>query len=199
MKPHNTVTESLTALHEAMMNETLEWPKMFSDSYRFNRSAQELLTKRANTDAPKHGLWNEAYMHVSMIDSFDALFWIMSFEYLANKFSVPMSWVAALRLYAHPDAMGDKWGVKALPSFVDDEGYCQESLWAAHLDGVKAGLITIEDFPFMRRPEAVEFSDLALDMATQKAESLDMDVDDFLASIDDDTLDMTLPTRGDDE
>ena len=199
MKQYNTVTESLTALHEAMMSETLEWPKMFSDSQGFNRSAQELLTKRANSDAPKHGLWNEAYMHVSMIDSFDALFWIMSFEYLANKFSVPMSWVAALRLYAHPDAMGDKWGVKALPSFVDEDGYCQESLWAAHLDGVKAGLITIEDFPFMRRPEAVEFSDLALDMATQKAESLDMDVDDFLASIDDDTLDMTLPTRGDDE
>ena len=40
---------------------------------------------------------------------------------------------------------------------------------------------------------------MALGEATKKAESLDMDVDDFLASIDDDTMDMTLPTRGDDE
>jgi len=196
---YESITDALTAFHNELSKVNLEWPTAFSTAYRFNREAQELLTKKANTDAPSHGLWNDAYMHVNMIDTFDALFWIKSFEYIAEKFSVPMSWLAAMRLFAHPDMMGDKWGVKVLPTFVDKEGYCNESLWAAHLDGVKAGLITIEDFPFLRRPEAVEFSEIALAEATKKAKSLDMDVDDFLATISDDTLDMTLPARGDDE
>ena len=57
-----------------------------------------------------------------MIDTFDALFWIKSFEHLADKFSVPMSWVAALRLYAHADAIWVTSGESnPLPSFVDEE------------------------------------------------------------------------------
>jgi len=199
MDKHESITDALTAFHKDMSKVNLNWPTAFSTAYRFNRSAQELLTKKANTDAPSHGLWNDAFMQVNMIDTFDALFWIKSFEYIADRFDVPMSWLAAMRLFAHPDAMGDKWGVKDLPAFVDEEGYCNESLWAAHLDGVKAGLISNEDFPFMRRPEAVEFSEMALETATKKAKEMDMDVGDFLATIGDESLDMTLPTRGDDE
>lgn len=193
------VTDGLVDLHSKLSKATLVWPADFSTAYSFNREAQELLSRRAMTDTPTHGLWSDAYMQVSMIDTFDALFWIKSFEYIADKFSVPMSWVAALRLYAHADAMGDKWGVKPLPSFIDEDGYCHESVWAAHLDGLSAGLVTTEDFPFMRDPKAIEFSEEALKSAMKKAESMDMDVNDFLASIDDDTYDMVLPTRGDDE
>jgi len=193
------VTDGLIDLHSKLSKATLDWPADFSTAYSFNREAQELLSRRAMADTPTHALWGDAYMQVSMFDTFDALFWVKSFEYLADKFSVPMSWVAALRFYAHPDAMGDKWGIKALPSFIDEEGYCHESVWSAHLDGLSADLITTEDFPFMRDPKAVEFSEEALKNATKTAKSMDMDVDDFLASIDDDTYDMVLPTRGDDE
>ena len=197
---YSYITDGLTDLHSKLSKATLDWPADFSTAYSFNSEARELLSRRAKVDTPVHALWSDAYMKTSIVDTFDALFWIKSFEYIADKFSVPMSWVAALRLYAHADAtLGDKWGVKALPSFVDEEGYCHESVWAAHLDGVKAGLITIEDFLLVRDPKAVEFSEEALKNATKQAESMDMDVDDFLASIDDDTLDMMLPTRGDDE
>lgn len=194
------VTDGLVDLHSKMSKATLDWPADFSTAYSFNSEAKGLLSRRAMADTPSHTLWSDAYMKTSIVDTFDALFWIKSFEYIADKFSVPMSWVAALRLYAHADAtLGDKWGVKPLPSFVDEEGYCHESLWAAHLDGLSAGLVTTEEFPFVRDPKAIEFSEEALKNATKQAESMDMDVDDYLASIDDETLDMMLPTRGDDE
>ena len=194
------VTDGLVDLHSKMSKATLGWPADYSCAYAFNREAQVLLSRRAMADTPTHALWSDAYMQTSIVDTFDALFWIKSFEYLGDKFGVPMSWVAALRLYAHADAtLGDKWGVKPLPSFVDEEGYCHESIWAAHIDGLKAGLVTTEDFPFVRDPKAVEFSEEALKNATEQAENMDMDVDDFLANIDDETLDMTLPIRGDDE
>ena len=95
--------------------------------------------------------------------------------------------------------VGDKWGLKPLPDFINSEGYCYDSLWASHLDGVKHGLITNDEFPFQRDPESVAISEAALALATTHASNMDMSVDDFLAQVSDDSLDMTLPTRGDDE
>ena len=199
MNKHISVMEELQDLHKRMSADVLQWPKAFSIAYHFNKDATDLLGKSANANAPQHSLWNVAYMSVKLMDNFGALFWIKTFEHLASIYDVPMSWVAALRLYAHPDAIGDKWGVKKLPSFIDADGYCEESLWAAHLDGLKMGLIEIEDFVYERSPEAIQFSKMALEAATDFATSQDMEVGDFLATFTDDSLDMTQPTRGDDE
>ena len=196
---HMSVMDGLQDLHERMSADVLQWPEAFSTAYAFNKEASTLLTKKANADAPVHSLWNDAYMSVSMMDNFTALFWMKTFHHLGDVYDVPMSWVAALKMFAHPDAIGDKWGLKPIPSFIDSEGYCYESLWAAHTDGLTVGLIEIEDFVYERKPEAVAFSKMALEAATHHAELQDMEVEDFLDSIMDDTLDMTLPIRGDDE
>ena len=198
---YTSITDALTDLHGKMskMGHIL-WPNNFSEAYQFNKTGEELLNKKTATESTKHMLWNDAYLQVNMMNTFDALFWIKSFDYLADKFSVPISWMAALRLVASASTpTSGKWGLKPLPSFVDEEGYCNESLWAAHLDGVEAGRITNDMFPFARNPNAVSFTDGALSAATEKAESMDMSVDDYLAEIGDDSLDMMNPIRGDDE
>jgi len=201
-KQFNTITEALTELHAVMAKKKAwrNWPDEFSTAYRFHTTADKLLRTRANADTTKHALWHDAYMSTAMSNTFDALFWIRSFQYIADAFDVPMSWIAALRLTAQPNlVVGDKWGLKPLPHFINSDGYCYDSLWASHLDGVKCGLITNDEFPFERDPESVAISEAALALATTHASNMDMSVDDFLAQVSDDSLDMTLPARGDDE
>ncbi len=124
----------------------------------------------------------------------------MTFKHLGQQFEVPTSWMAALRFVAIADpASGYRWGLKALPSFLDEEGWCNESLWAAHLDGVKAGLITNKWFAYHRRPENEEMSTMAMEAATVAAQSLDLSLSQYLEHLTDTSMDMTLPTRGDDE
>tara|TARA_R110001632_G_scaffold23937_2_gene67345 strand:+ start:50 stop:661 length:612 start_codon:yes stop_codon:yes gene_type:complete len=198
---YTSITDALTDLHGKMSKDGhILWPEDFIHAYQFNKTGQELLNKKAATESTKHMLWNDAYMQVNMMNTFDALFWIKSFEHLGAVFGVPISWMAALQLVASASTpTSGKWGLKPLPTFIDEEGYCNESLWAAHLDGVEAGRITNDVFPFARNPNAESFTDDALAKATEKAESMDMSVDDYLAELSDDSLDMMNPTRGDDE
>ena len=98
-----------------------------------------------------------------MNSTFSALFWIMSFEHLAQLHNVPMSWIAALRFTVQSSYVTEeKWGLKPLPTFINKDGHCYDSLWASHLDGVEQGLIINEEFPHMRDPEEVAISDAAL-------------------------------------
>ncbi len=200
---YQSVVEGLTELHRSMTNDVgswQEWTEEFTTAYQFNKGAVGLLEQKMTADSPYHALWMDGYTAVHGNPSFDAGFWIMSFKHLAGIFGVPISWMAALRFTAVADpASGYRWGLKELPSFVDDDGYCNESLWASHRDGVEAGLIENNDFPFLRKPDAVELSDMAMKSATMAAESLDLSLSQYLEHLTDTTLDMTLPTRGDDE
>ncbi len=200
---YQSVVEGLTELHRSMTNDVgswQEWTEEFTTAYQFNKGAVGLLEQKMTADSPYHALWMDGYTAVHGNPSFDAGFWIMSFKHLAGIFGVPISWMAALRFTAVADpASGYRWGLKELPSFVDDDGYCNESLWASHRDGVEAGLIENNDFPFLRKPDAVELSDMAMKSATMAAESLDLSLSQYLEHLMDTTLDMTLPTRGDDE
>jgi len=201
--PFESVVDGLTELHEVMMNDASAWQAWtdkFITAYDFNKDARDLIEHKMQQDAPYHTLWTDGYTTVHGNSSFDAGFWIMTFKHLAGLHDVPTSWMAALRFVAVADpASGYRWGLKALPSFVDEEGYCNESLWAAHLDGVKAGLITNKEFPFQRRPESEEMSTMAMEAATIAAQSLDLSLSQYLEHLTDTSMDMTLPTRGDDE
>ena len=200
---YQSVVEGLTELHRSMTNDVgswQEWTEEFTTAYQFNKGALGLLEQQMTAHSPYLALWMDGYRAVHANPSFDAGFWIMSFKHLAGIFGVPISWMAALRFTAVADpASGYRWGLKELPSFVDDDGYCNESLWASHRDGVEAGLIENNDFPFLRKPDAVELSDMAMKSATMAAESLDLSLSQYLEHLTDTTLDMTLPTRGDDE
>ena len=161
----NTVVEGLTELHGRLSADDIwqAWPKKFSTAYRFQAEATVLLSNKARADATKHALWHKAHEETSLDSTFSALFWIMSFEHLARLHDVPMSWIAALRFTAQPSyALGDKWGLKPLPPFINKDGHCYDSLWASHLDGVEQGLIINEEFPYMRDPEEVAISDAVL-------------------------------------
>tara|TARA_R110000824_G_scaffold1874_2_gene9228 strand:+ start:1239 stop:1853 length:615 start_codon:yes stop_codon:yes gene_type:complete len=201
--PFQSVLDGLTELHELMTNDTSAWQAWtdeFTTAYQFNKNAALVLEERMTADSPYHTLWIDGYTAVHGNSSFDAGFWAMSFKHLATKFGVPMSWMAALRFTAVADlTSGNRWGLKKLPTFVDEEGYCNESLWASHLDGVNAGLIENTEFPFQRSPEAVTISDLAKEAATQAAKSLDLSLSQYLEHLTDTSMDMTLPARGDDE
>lgn len=198
-----SVVEGLTELHELMTDDKVswqEWTEEFTTAYQFNKGAVGLLEQKMTADSPYHCLWMDGYTAVHGNPSFDAGFWIMSFKHLAGIFDVPISWMAALRFTAVADpASGYRWGLKELPSFVDDDGYCNESLWASHRDGVEVGLIENNDFPFLRKPDAVALSDMAMKSATMAAESLDLSLSQYLEHLTDTSMDMTLPTRGDDE
>lgn len=162
---YNTVIEGLTELHARISaDDTWQaWPKEFSTAYRFQAKAAALLSSKARAGAAKHALWHKAHEDTSMNSTFSALFWIMSFEHLARLHNVPMSWIAALRFTAQPSyVQGDRWGLDPLPAFINKDGYCFDSLWASHLDGVEQGLITSEEFPYLRDPEEVAISDAAL-------------------------------------
>ena len=162
---YNTVIEGLTELHARMSaDDTWQaWPKEFSTAYRFQAKAAMLLSSKARANASKHALWHKAHEDTSMNLTFSALFWIMSFEHLARLHNVPMSWIAALRFTTQPSyVMGEKWGLKPLPAFINKDGHCYDSLWASHLDGVEQGLIINEEFPHKRDPEEVAISDAAL-------------------------------------
>jgi len=162
---YKTVIEGLTELHARMSEDDTwqAWPKEFSTTYRFQTEATVLLSNKAMANATKHALWHKAHVETSRNSTFSALFWIMSFEHLAKLHNVPMSWIAALRFTAQPSyATGDKWGLKPLPTFINKDGHCYDSLWASHLDGVEQGLIIDEKFPHMRDPEEVAISDAAL-------------------------------------
>ena len=162
---YNTVVEGLTALHARMSadDKWQAWPKEFSTAYQFHSQATILLSTKAKTDATKHALWHNAHATTSGSFTFDALFWIMSFEHLARLQNVPMSWVAALRFTVQTSSTHDnKWGLRPLPTFINNDGHCYDSLWASHLDGVEQGLIFNEEFPYMRDPEEVAISDAAL-------------------------------------
>jgi len=198
-----SVVDGLTKLHEVMTNDVGSWQTWadeFTIAYQFNKGAAGLLEEKMTTDSPYHSLWMDGYTAVHGNSSFDAGFWIMSFKHLASIFDVPISWMAALRFTAFADpASGYRWGLKELPSFVDEDGYCNESLWASHRDGVAAGLIENTDFPFQRKPDAVALSEMAMNTATEVAESLDLSLSQYLEHLTDTSMDMTLPTRGDDE
>ena len=162
---YNTVVEGLTELHARMSaDDTWQaWPKEFSTAYRFQAKATVLLSNKAMANATKHALWHKANVETSGNSTFSALFWIMSFEHLARLHNVPMSWIAALRFTAQASyAVGEKWGLKPLPTFINKDGHCYDSLWASHLDGVEQGLIINEEFPYMRDPEEVAISEAAL-------------------------------------
>ena len=200
---HPSVVDGLTELHRLMTNNVGSWQTWtdeFTTAYQFNKGAAGLLEERMTADSPYHSLWMDGYTAVHGNSSFDAGFWIMSFKHLAEIFDVPMSWMAALRFTAVADpASGYRWGLKELPSFVDEEGYCNESLWASHRDGVAAGLIEDNEFPFLRQPDAVVISDMAMKTATEAAKSLDLSLSQYLEHLTDTSMDMTLPTRGADE
>lgn len=201
--PFESVLHALSTVRRKMMKDKgawQAWPDKFMTAYDFNKDARDLLEHKMQQDAPYHTLWTDGYTAVHGNSSFDAGFWIMTFKHLGQQFEVPTSWMAALRFVAVADpASGYRWGLKALPSFVDEEGYCNESLWAAHLDGVKAGLITNKEFPFQRRPESEEMSTMAMEAATIAAQSLDLSLSQYLEHLTDTSMDMTLPTQGDDE
>ena len=165
MTKFKTVTEGLAELHARMNADKTwqSWPEDFSTSYRFHIQAQMLLRNKANADATKHALWHDAHKTSAASSTFHALFWIKSFEHLAQVFDVPMSWLAVMRLTAHPNIVtGNKWRLKELTNVITSEGYCYDSLWASHLDGVEQGLIDNEEFPFQRTPDSVAISDAAL-------------------------------------
>jgi len=165
MMKFESVIQGLTELHLRMSQEPTwqTWPEEFCVFYRFQLEAQVLLDNKFRLDSSKHSLWNDAYTNVGMYRSFEALFWIKSFEHIARLQNVPMSWIAAIKLTAPPTTGHEgQWELLPLSSFIDPDGYCYESVWASHLDGVKQGLITNTEFPFQRDPSQVAITDAKL-------------------------------------
>jgi len=184
MEAYDSVVDGLRMLHKHLTLNKRDWQEMdaaFVTAYEFNLLAAQILDWKMQVDSPHHSLWTFGYNAVVPNDSFSAAFWIMTFNHLANQFDVPMSWMAALRFTENntPDSPR-RWDLKECPSFVDQDGFCNESLYAAHLDGIRTGLIRNEEFQFERRPEAEESSVMMMEAVEKIASEQGISLREFL-------------------
>ena len=150
------IVEKITTLNEQIERSDLSWPEgirvLFTSDlnhHRFDR-AMDLLNQQYEASQGVHQLWDLGHEACELNRDFQALFWMLTFEHFANKFGVPLSWIAALRFGI--DAEKRSWVLKEMQDFDGPKG-CNESIWAAHLDGVEMGLIENPIFGLTRMVE----------------------------------------------
>ena len=150
------IVEKITTLHEQIKRSDLRLPEdirvLFASDlnhHRFDR-AIDLLNQQYEASQGVHQLWDFGHEACRLNRNFHALFWMLTFEHFANKFGVPLSWIAALRFGV--DSEKRFWVLKEMQDCDGPDG-CNESVWAAHLDGVESGLIENPIFGLTRMVE----------------------------------------------
>ena len=147
------IVEKITTLNEQIKRSDLSLPEdirvLFTSDlnhHRFDR-AMDLLNQQYEASQGVHQLWDLGHEACELNRDFQALFWMLTFEHFANKFDVPLSWIAALRFGI--DAEKRSWVLNKMQDYDSPNG-CNESIWAAHLDGVEMGLIDNPRFSLTR-------------------------------------------------
>lgn len=150
------IVEKITKLHEQIKRSDLRLPEdirvLFTSDlnhHRFDR-AIDLLNQQYEASQGVHQLWDLGYEACRLNRDFSALFWMLTFEHFANKLGVPLSWIAALRFGV--DLERRSWVLKKMQNS-NGPGGCNESIWAAHVDGVESGLIDNPAFGLTRMVE----------------------------------------------
>ena len=155
----NNIVLAINQLHNRIGEDDLQFPDSIRKLFGLELSdpvfdkASVLLAENYTQSIGKHSLWNNAYELNIVERNFTALFWFISYQYFSEKYQVPLSWVAALRMSSDPTTM--KWELLDLQKFDDPIG-CNESIWAAHLDGVEEGRFISTSFPLIRKIDNVE-------------------------------------------
>ena len=155
----NNIVLAINQLHNRIGEDDLQFPASIRKLFGLELSdpvfdkASVLLAENYTQSIGKHSLWNKAYEVNTVERNFTALFWFISYQYFSEKYEVPLSWVAALRMSSDPTTM--KWELLDLQKFDDPIG-CNESIWAAHLDGVEEGRFISTSFPLIRKIDNVE-------------------------------------------
>ena len=155
----NNIVLAINQLHNRIGEDDLQFPDSIRKLFGLELSdpvfdkASVLLAENYTQSIGKHSLWNKAYELNIVERNFTALFWFISYQYFSEKYQVPLSWVAALRMSSDPTTM--KWELLDLQKFDDPIG-CNESIWAAHLDGVEEGRFISTSFPLIRKIDNVE-------------------------------------------
>ena len=155
----NNIVLAIKQLHNRIGKDDLQFPDSIRKLFGLELSdpvfdkASVLLAENYTQSIGKHSLWNKAYEVNTVERNFTALFWFISYQYFSEKYQVPLSWVAALRMSSDPTTM--KWELLDLQKFDDPIG-CNESIWAAHLDGVEEGRFISTSFPLIRKIDNVE-------------------------------------------
>lgn len=155
----NNIVLAINQLHNRIGEDDLQFPASIRKLFGLELSdpvfdkASVLLAENYTQGIGKHSLWNKAYEVNTVERNFTALFWFISYQYFSEKYEVPLSWVAALRMSFDPTTM--KWELLDLQKFDDPIG-CNESIWAAHLDGVEEGRFISTSFPLIRKIDNVE-------------------------------------------
>ncbi|MFQ3317037.1 MAG: protein-tyrosine phosphatase [Candidatus Poseidoniaceae archaeon] len=148
---HQRVAQDEIALPAHVYKNLVELPLMG----KVTEQAERLLASKYWQSLGDHMLWAEAYLANKRMLNIESLVWILIFQHLAHVYEVPMSWIATLRLSR--DEYGS-WMVGNMQNFYEVDG-CNDSVWAAHLDGVRAGIIPPDSFPFKRKLENIEACD----------------------------------------
>ena len=155
----NNIVLAIKQLHNRIGEDDLQFPDSIRKLFGLELSdpvfdkASALLSENYTQGIGKHSLWNKAYELNTVERNLTALFWFISYQYFSEKYQVPLSWVAALRISSDPTTM--KWELLDLQKFDDPIG-CNESIWAAHLDGVEEGKFISTSFPLIRKIDNVE-------------------------------------------
>ena len=184
MKAHyNSVIEGIKELAITMKNNP-DMMKMSSELHK-GMISKIKRSERLFSQAKQTGHLHTAWIHmagVSHRDFYDSLFWYGTYETLAQRFDVPMSWIACTSIRPMMSSDSGRWRCetdKEIEIF-DDEGNCVEMIYAAHLDGVAMGLISNEHFPF-DRPEVIKnWTSEANNHLNTIAKVLDITVDEIL-------------------
>ena len=149
----NEIIEKITKLHEQISQSDLRLPDEITDLFTLDLShhrfdhAVELLNEQFEASQGVHQLWNMGHELCRFNRHFQSLFWMLTFEHFANTFNVPLSWIASLRFAI--DAEKRSWILNKMQDYDSPNG-CNESIWAAHLDGVEMRLIENPTFSLIR-------------------------------------------------
>ena len=184
MSKYQNLEEGLTDLMNRMKEDNPTWPEELTVMYFSRVTALENLMFMCKDNQLNHNAWANFLQHLNAEPrEFGIAEWMMTYQHISSLFNVPMSWVNALSLRVVTDPMKLGWTVSDL-CLVDDEGYLQESSYAAWVDGISEGLLPEADkeqeeyMAGMRHPTMTRISKHVGEQFESLVDFYDMDVDD---------------------
>jgi len=175
-KKYNTdnIISSLTLLEQDIGNGKIAWPQELHNYIKIKEDGLKALKNASQLENHLHTGWMPYVQEMFDNKKFDAFFWVNTYSYLADKYDVPMSWIACLRFNPVFDHMGSFWKLSE-SKFFEDDGSVYDIVYAAWLDGVKEGVFKDEPFIYSRTDENIAMTDMATEFLGELVTTMEYD------------------------
>lgn len=168
----DNIISSLTLLEDDIGHEKIAWPQELHNYIKTKEDGLKGLKNVSQLENHLHTGWMPYVQEMFDNKKFDAFFWVNTYSYLADKYDVPLSWIACLRFNPTFDHMGSFWKLRKSKFFVDD-GSVYDIVYAAWLDGVKQGVFEDEPFIYSRMDENIAMTDMASGFLDELVKSME--------------------------